>query len=197
MIDLWSQQYYNQKAYERVKGARNIKFEPYEETRERYIEKMIKPELTRYRASDHDWFADFSRRRGEMMHSSDLIFRLQKLNPHIFVQSQVNYPEDWGIYTSALGRVQFLTGFPKGWLTEFSYAIEDERELPVEEKRGWRTVLIYCVMKGALAFDEAVGEFGEPSDSWNESRWMEVTADIRHGGDEVFHRNISNLIENC
>ena len=195
MIDLWSQEYYNQKAFERVKGARNVQFEPYEEARDRYIETKIEPILQTYRQTDHDWFSDWNRRRGEMMHSSDLIFRLQKLNPHIFVQDQINFPTDWGIYTSALGRVQFLTGFPRGWLTEFSYAITDDRDLPTEEKRGWRTCLIYCIMKGALSFDEVVEEFGEPNDAWNEQRWQEVTADIRYGGDEVFQRNISNLIE--
>jgi hypothetical protein len=194
-LDLWSADHFNKKTWERVKNARNTDFEPWEEARERYIAEKVEPLLQMYRQSDHDWFKDFSRRRGECIHSSDLIFRLQQLNPHICVQSQVNFPEDWGLYSSALGRVQFLTGLPKGYLTEFSYALVDERDLPLEERRGWRTVLVYCLLKGAITWEQVVDEFGEPQDGWNDTRWQETVLDIRLGGDQIFQRNIGNVIE--
>ena len=195
-LDLWSADHFAQKTWERIRNAKPNDFEPWEETRERYIAEKVEPLLSMYRQSDHDWFKDFSRRKGEVLHSSDLIFRLQKLNPHITVQSQINFPADWGIYTAAIGRIQFLTGFPKGWLTEFSYALVDDRDLPLEEHRGWRTVLVYCLMKGALTWEQVMAEFGEPNDAWNDTRWQEVTADFRHGGEEIVHRNITNLIQN-
>jgi hypothetical protein len=194
-LDLWSAEYYEQKAWSRVQTAKPIDFEPWEEARERYITEKIEPVLQRYRQSDHDWFADFNRRKGEVMHSSDLIYHLQKLNSHILVQSQYNFPDDWGLYTSALGRIQFLTGMPKGWLTELSFSIVDERDLPVEERRGWRTVLVYCLMKGALTWEAAISEFGEPQDGFNEQRWCEATAEFRHGGDQITQRNIGNVLE--
>lgn len=194
-LDLWSAEYYEQKAFDRVQGARNVKFEPWEETRERYIAEKIEPLLQTYRADDQDWFSDWSRRKGEMIHSSDLIYRLQNLNPHIAVQSQINFPDDWGLYSTAYGRIQFLTGMPRGWLTEFSYTLLDERNLPTEERRGWRTVLIYCLLKGALTWESVLAEFGEPNDSWNEYRWCAVTADFRLGGDLMVHRNVANLLE--
>lgn len=195
MLDLWSAEYYEQKSWQRVKNAKPMDFEPWEEARERYIQESIEPTLQRYRQSDHAEFKDFNRRRGVAMHSSDLIYRLQKLNPHLFVQSQYNFPLDWGLYTSALGRVQFLTGFPKGWLQEFSYAIVDDRDLPLEERRGWRTVLVYALMKGALTWEQVLVEFGEPQDGWNEQRWCEATAEFRHGGDQITQRNIGNVLE--
>lgn len=195
--DLWSPQYYEQKTYERIKNAKSVDFEPYDQARERYIATKIEPMLALYRQSDHDWFKDFSRRRGQMMHSSDLIFSLQQLNPHIFVQSQINFPADWGLYSSAMGRIQFLTGMPRGWMTELSYAITDERDLPVEERRGWRTVLVYLLLKNAIGWEETIREFGEPNDAWNEQRWCETLADFRHGGEQIVHRNIANLIESC
>jgi hypothetical protein len=194
-VDLWSSEYYEQKAWKRVQSASALDFLPWEEAREKYIKTRIEPELTRYRQSDHDWFKDFNRRRGEMMHSSDVIFRLQKLNPHIFVQQQINFPDDWGLYTSALGRIQFLTGLPKGWLSEFSYALVDDRDLPVEERRGWRTIIIYCLMKGAVTWEQVLAEFGEPQDGFNEQRWCETTVDFRLGGDQLFQRNIRNVLE--
>ena len=194
-VDLWSPEYWEKKAWDRIKTSTPQDFEPWEESRERYIEHRIEPLLQKYRQSDHDWYKDFWRRRGECMHHSDLIYRLQKLNPHIFVQNQINFSDDWGLYTSALGRIQFLTGLPKGWLTEFSYSIVDDRDLPLEERRGWRTVVIYCLLKGAITWDQVLAEFGEPKDGFNEQRWCETVADIRHGGDALFQRNIGNVAD--
>ena len=193
--DLWSPQHFEQKSWERVKNAKPEAFLPWDEAKEKYIYEKIEPTLQTYRQYDHEWFKDFSRRKGEVMHSSDLIFRIQKLNPHVFVQQSYNFENDWSIYSSALGRIQFLTGMPKNWLTEFSYALVDERDLPTEERRGWRTVLVYCLMKGALRWKDVVREFGEPSDSFNEARWCDVTADFRHGGEGIMQRNIANLLE--
>lgn len=193
--DLFSPDYFAKKQRERIARMRPVDFEPWDSAKERYIQTKIEPMLDLYRQSDHDWFKDFSRRRGVAMHSSDLIFKLQKLNPHIQVQQQINYENDWGLYIESLGKIRFLTGFPKGWLTEFSYAITDDRDLPTEERRGWRTVLVYCLAKGAVAWDQIVAEFGEPEDGFNEARWCAVTADIRHGGDEIFARNVANSMD--
>lgn len=193
--DLFSPEYFSKKLNRLLEREKDTLFEPWAEARERYIQTKVEPLLQTYRQSDHDWFSDFSRRRGVAMHSSDLIYRLQKLNPHISVQQQINYPDDWGLYTTAYGRIQFLTGLPKGWLTEFSYALVDERNLPLEEKRGWRTVLVYCLMKGAIDWEEMLAEFGEPQDGFNEQRWCETTMDFRYGGEQTVHRNITNLVE--
>lgn len=195
MKDLYSAEYFKQRTWERARKMKPEEFEPWADAKARWTAEKLEPDLQKYRESDQDWFSNWSRRRGECMHSSDLIFRLQRLNPHIFVQAQINFADDWGLYTSALGRVQFLTGFPRGWLTEFSYALVDDRNLPTEEKRGWRTVLIYCLLKGAITWEQILAEFGEPSDAWNEQRWQETVADIRFGGDQVFQRNIANVIE--
>jgi hypothetical protein len=193
--DLWSAEHFNQKSWERVAKSTAADFEPWEEARERYIEERIEPTLQTYRQSDHEWFADWSRRKGEVMHSSDLIFRLQQLNPHIFVQQSYNFENDWGIYSSALGRIQFLTGVPKGFLTEFSYALVDDRNLPTEERRGWRTVVVYCLLKGAITWEQVLSEFGEPSDGFNEGRWCDTTANFRSGGEQISQRNTANLLE--
>jgi hypothetical protein len=194
-LDLYSGDHFNQKNWERVRNAKPEDFGPWEEARERYIAEKVEPMLQMYRQSDHDWFKDFSRRRGECSHSSDFIHKLQGINPHIFVQQQYNFENDWGLYSSALGRVQFLTGLPKGWMTEFSYALVDDRDLPTEERRGWRTCLIYCLMKGAITWEQVLATFGEPQDGFNEERWMSITTDFRHGGDEMVQRNISNILE--
>jgi hypothetical protein len=192
---LWSQDYYNQKTWQRVRDSKDTVFENWAEAKERYIAEKIEPLLDTYRQSDHDWFKSWSRRKGEVMHSSDLIFRLQKLNPHLQIQSQINFPEDWGLYSAERGRIQFITGLPKGWMTEWSYSIVDDRNLPTEERRGWRTVVVYALLKGALSWDQVMAEFGDPSDGWNDYRWQEVTLEFRHGGEQMAQRNIGNLLE--
>ena len=194
-LDLWSADYFRQKQIERIASMKPADFEPWEEARERYIAERIEPTLQMYRQSDHEWFADWSRRKGEVIHSSDLIYRLQQLNPHIVVQQQYNFPDDWGMYSTALGRIHFLTGLPKGWLTEFSYAFVDDRDLPTEERRGWRTCIIYALLKGAITWDQVLTEFGEPTDGFNDYRWQEITADFRYGGDQQVQKNIANLLE--
>jgi|ERR1035437_489241 hypothetical protein len=194
-FDLWSADHFKQKNWERIRTSKPNDFEPWEEARERYIAEKVEPMLQMYRQSDHDWFKSWHRRKGEMMHSSDLIYRLQQLNPHIAVQQQYNFENDWGLYATALGRVQFLTGLPKGWMTEFSYALVDNRDLPTEERRGWRTCLVYCLIKGAITWKQVLAEFGEPHDGFNDYRWQEITADFRYGGDQQVHRNIANLVE--
>jgi hypothetical protein len=194
-LDLFSAEHFERKSWERVKNAKPADFEVWDEAKARYIDQKIEPLLQRYREGDHDWFSDWSRRKGECMHSSDLIYRLQKLNPHLIIQSQINFPDDWGLYSSEYGRIQFLTGFPKGWLTEFSYAIVDDRDLPTEERRGWRTVIVYCLLKGAITWEQVLEEFGEPNDAWNDQRWQETLADFRHGGEQMIQRNIGNVLE--
>jgi len=193
--DLWSPQHFEKKSWERVHNAKPENFLPWEEQKERYIQKKIEPLLDQYRESDHDWFKDFSRRRGVMMHSSELIYSLQKLNPHIFVQQQVNFDSDWGLYAEVGGRVQYLSACPKGFLPEFSYSITDDRDLPVEEKRGWRTILVLLLFKGALTWDQVEANFGDPDDSWNSERWFAATKEIRFGEEDVWLRNQGNVAE--
>jgi len=71
----------------------------------------------------------------------------------------------------------------------------DDRDLPVEERRGWRTVLVYCLVKGAITWEQIMVEFGDPQDGFNDYRWQEVTASFRQGADQQVHRNIANLVE--
>lgn len=193
-LDLWSADYYEQKAWARVKNAHPGDFEPWEEARERYIAERIEPTLQTYRQSDHDWFKEFLRRKGEVIHASDLIFRLQQLNPRLMVQNQINFP-DWGLYIENLGRIQYLSGFGKTWLTEFSWTTVDERDLPVDHQKGWRTILIELLSKGALTWYQVMNEFGDPSDGFNEERWFIATEHLRLGHDFIVQKNIANTFE--
>ena len=55
--------------------------------------------------------------------------------------------------------------------------------------------MVYCMLKGAIAWAETIAEFGEPTDRWNEQRWQEALVDFRHGGEQMVQRNIANIVE--
>lgn len=195
MDDLFSSDYFQRKLQRIARASKPEDFEPWEVAKARFADKKLRPLLDQYRLYDHNDFKEFCRRRGEVMHSSDLIFQLQKINPLIFVQQQVNFPDDWGLYADVLGRVQYLSAVPKGWLTEFSYSIVDDRDLPIEERRGWRTVLVMCMLKGALEWANVERAFGDPEDGFNDKRWQEAVREFRWGGDQIAQRNQSNTLE--
>lgn len=166
-----------------------------QEALEKYSATRIEPMHDLYRLYDHQSFCDFERRKGEVLHSSEFIYRVQKLNPLLFVQHQVNFEDDWGVYVDLLGRAIYVSGFPKDWLTEFSYAFVDERNLPTEERRGWRSVLLRLMAKGVLEWEAVVNEFGH-SEGLNSERWLIYTAPYRNqNGSQIVARNLANEFE--
>lgn len=165
------------------------------EALEKYQKTKIEPLHDRYRLFDHEAFKDFERRRGFVLHSSEFIYRVQKLNPCVIVQAQLNFPGEWGLYVELNNKLVYLSGFHGGWLTEFSYTLVDERDIPTEERRGWRTVLLKLMARGILAWEEAVEEFGH-SDGLNSDRWMMYTEPYRNrNGQRSIERNLDNEME--
>lgn len=165
------------------------------EALEKYRVTKIEPLHDRYRLYDHASFKDFERRRGEVLHSSEFIYRVLELNPQIVVRHQINFEDDWGFYVGILNRLIYLSGFHNGWLTEFSYTFVDKKDLPTEERRGWRTVLLRLIAKGILTWEQVVGEFGN-SDGLNSERWFLYSEPFRNGnGARCVERNLNNEME--
>lgn len=165
------------------------------EALEKYRVTKVEPLHDRYRLFDHASFKDFERRRGEVLHSSEFIYRVQKINPQIVVQRQINFEDDWGFYAGVLNKLTYLSGFHKGWLTEFSYTFVDQRDIPTEERRGWRTVLLRLMGRGILSWEQVVGEFGN-SDGLNSDRWNLYTEPYRNRNSvRCVERNLANEME--
>lgn len=163
-----------------------------EEALEKYKATKIEPLHDTYRLWDHESFKDFERRKGMVLHSSEFIERVCRINPSIFVQHQLNFEGDWGLYLDILGRQVYLSGLSKGWLTEFSYTLVDERNLPTEERRGWRTVLMRLMSKGVMTWEEVETEFGN-SEGANSDRWHIYTEPFRNSnGSGIVLRNLHN-----
>lgn len=167
-------------------------FLPADQAFEKYRKTKIEPLHDTYRLDDHEMMKDFERRRGLCLHSSELIHRIQNINPLIFVEHQINFEADWGLYRDVMGKQIYLSALPKGWLTEFSYTLVDNRDLPIEERRGWRTVLLKLLAEGAMTWQQVHAEFGD-SDDENSSRWLAHTAPFRnYDSDGQVERNVGN-----
>lgn len=166
-------------------------FLPVDEALLKYKQEKIEPIHDSYRLSDHADLKNLHKRSGQWMHSSELIYRVQKLNPRIFVQQQINFPDQWGFYIDVLGKQKYVSGFKKGWLREFSAIEVDDRDLQLgNELRGWRTVLVRLASLGLLTWDQVVETFGD-SEGANRHRWQNYTRLFRN--DQVTQKIAINL----
>lgn len=144
-----------------------------------------------YRLSDHNDLKDLIKRAGRWMHSSELILRVQQLNPRVYVHQQINYPDQWGFYVERQSRLMYVSGFPKGWLREFTAILVDERNLMEgDELRGWRAVLLKLLEKGLLRWEQVLRTFGDV-EGVNAHRWRRYTRIYREDdSSQLVERNI-------
>jgi len=166
-------------------------FLPRAEALLRYRQEKIEPMHEIYRLSDHNDLKDLVKRAGQWMHSSELIYRVQKLNPCVYVHQQVNYPDQWGFYVDVQSRLTYVSGFQKGWLREFTAILVDERNLMAgDELRGWRAVLLKLMEKGILRWEQVHRAFGD-SEGVNADRWRKYTRIFREDdSQQVIYTNL-------
>jgi hypothetical protein len=166
-------------------------FLPRAEALLRYRQEKIEPLHDTYRLSDHEELKDLYKRAGQWMHSSELVFKVQNLNPCIYVQQQINYPDQWGFYVDVQSRLQYVSGFQKGWLREFTAILVDDRNLMLgDELRGWRAVLLKLLEKGILRWEQVHKTFGD-AEGANTHRWRNYTRIYREdGSNQVVNRNL-------
>lgn len=117
---------------------------------------------------DQAAFKNDEARVGRTMPHSDLITKLQRLIPDLYVTAG-NIIGDLAFYQVA-GSPQkkwgdnsfrYLFYCPTGVLPEFSQYEFDARDIPVrEKKRGWRTVLLRLIKSGLLTEEVCNKEFG-------------------------------------
>lgn len=159
----------------------DVEFLPLDEALLKFKGEKIEPQLETYRLYDHRELKDFHMRSGQWIHSSEFIHRVQRLNPRLFVEQQLNFPDQWGFYVDVLGKQKYVSGFPKGWLREFTAIVVDNRNLMEgDEIRGWRHVLVRLMGLGLLSWSQVLKEFGN-SEGVNADRWKKFTWPFREG----------------
>ena len=136
--------------------------------------------LDKYRLDDHDDLKDAEKRLGQPMFSSDLITRIERLT-HRRIWAEDSYQDSAiaGFYTTDTdGSKKFLCAFDKGAMPEFSIILTNEQDLPVKERRGWRTVLTRLIQMKAVSMPELEKGF-QFRDHQSDERWRANTRDFR------------------
>ena len=59
--------------------------------------------LERYRLDDHDALKDIEARSGTRMHFAEFALKVQSIAPEIWVEQQINFPDDVGLYIADVG----------------------------------------------------------------------------------------------
>jgi hypothetical protein len=139
--------------------------------------------LDRYRLADHEELKNTEKRTGQMLYHTDLIRRIEKLtHRRVWAEDSKHDSNVCGFYTSVpnpdklsadFGKPtkKYICAFDKGPLTEFSHIVTDERDLPIKEKRGWRTVLTRLMQAKVLTWSQVVYGFGAGDDHASSERW--------------------------
>lgn len=122
-----------------------------------------KQKAAQFRIPDQQLLENRDMARGWMMDWQELVRRIVKLNASIRV-------EQGGIPNAVAVRIvkqvcgeevkQYVTGFVKEPLPEYSSVTVDKNGLPVREIRGWRSVLNALIRAGALTLQQVEVTFG-------------------------------------
>jgi hypothetical protein len=139
--------------------------------------------LQQYRLDDHEELKNAEQRMGQRMEHNELVRRVCKANPYVFAEDSNADPEHvMGFYfTNRKGEKEFVCAFDKGYLPEFSIIFVDAADLPVKEKRGWRTVLLRLLAKDCLTWEQVMEIFGD-AHGINSRRWRFYTRRYRNKG---------------
>jgi hypothetical protein len=78
------------------------------------------------------------------------------------------------------GKKTYLSSFDKGEMPEFSFILCDYQEIPEQEVRGWRTVLVRLLTLRALTWRQVKEEFDDPISDLNARRWYAETKQFRY-----------------
>lgn len=132
------------------------------------------------------------RSAGPRLHYSEIIRRIQSLNPRIAIRDgmpgnvAIYRPKRREEYNDAEREMRsaprdeqwfwdhvYVSGMLKDWLPEYAHVTLDNAGLPTREVRGWRSVLIALVKSGAITRRGCNELFGDPSGDKRSGRWFE------------------------
>jgi len=118
--------------------------------------------ISSQRYPDQEGFKDVKKQMGEIMHSSILIRRIQKLNANLIVEDSKSAKGNAAFYWTD-GKVKKYTNasFPLGWVNEFTVIQTDAADLPVQPIYGWRAVLVRLLKFGAITWQQVLDTFGD------------------------------------
>lgn len=133
--------------------------------------------LQKFRLPDQDFLSKEEARWGRPMHHTDFISKLRTIVPGLVVMEAPYTPNAFSLYLVKGEQVQYLGWMQQEYAPEFEVIITNERNLPVAQKRAWRTVLLRLIKAGIITEQEAQEVFGQPTDGeqakfYREELWL-------------------------
>ncbi len=115
------------------------------------------------------------RRLGHVMHSNEFLARLKKIVPNLVIWPGKR-GNDLSLYRIFGDEVDFICWCGQKYLPEFSIVEFNKDRQPINEIRGWRTVLIRVIKFDLLTEKQAEEEFGRPTSPqearfWDRQLW--------------------------
>ena len=144
-----------------------------EEHTDRLAKKSFNSEaVKKQRHEDQEEFRKTDARWGRVLHTSDLLLKLHRIVPSLFVK-EGGIVGDLAMYVTAAGprkdwegkNYKYLGYVPYRELPEYSlYQFDNKVDVMIrEDLRGWRTVLLRFIKAGLLTEEQCDKEFGKPS----------------------------------
>ena len=107
------------------------------------------------------------------MWSHELVRRITKLNPKLFIQDSKNAPGCAAFYKMVGDQLTYTNAsFRHGFVPKYTVTKEDRAGLEVEFQYGWTTVLLRLLKTGDLKWNQIVQEFGHIED--DRSKYWDV-----------------------
>jgi hypothetical protein len=105
-------------------------------------------------------FKNQDRQRGIPLDSNELVRRITKMNPFVWVEDSLRCPGHAGFYF-AKHEQKFFSGahFKRGMVFEFSRIYVDAADRPVAVEYGWREVLHRLMKKKLITWGQIVKHF--------------------------------------
>ena len=117
-------------------------------------------QLQQERVPDQENWKNADRQRGIPLDSNELVRRVQKMNPLLWVEDSLGCPGHAGFYFVKQGHKAFSGAhFKKGMVFEFSRIYVDAADRPVGLEYGWREVLHRLLKKRLLTWGQIVKQF--------------------------------------
>lgn len=137
--------------------------------------KALKP----YKLEDHDELKKAEVRFAHGMFHNEFISRVEKATGRkIWAEDSYRDKSVVGFYTIKNGEKTYICSFEKGYMPEFSIIQVDDRDMPIKERRGWRTVLTRLLQTGSIKMYQINNAF-EIRDHLADERWRANTQNFK------------------
>ena len=111
-------------------------------------------QLAQHRLPQQDEWKECERRLGRGMTHVALFNYVRKYIHSVVMETSFNDPAVAGFYSHDTRGKRYLVAFNTGFLPEWSIITTDRADLPIKERRGWRTVLLHLLKRRAITFSQ-------------------------------------------